>query len=185
MQLRLFHMSIKHTTLLCCLHLHCNEVLLLQYKNFDTQHWDCSIHKKRVNIQHCDSSHTQQTLISNSCFRKRSQLSVAKNKTYFFRAAVIDWTMWMKYRIDHIITHCLVRYNQSCISSFKLTGELKIPDEFCSQDLNLDSDLQYLLPRRQGPGLCATGLVSYLVALHNELVNAVDSLAGDDSRYKT
>ncbi|XP_034002602.1 E3 ubiquitin-protein ligase rnf213-alpha-like isoform X2 [Trematomus bernacchii] len=64
------------------------------------------------------------------------------------------------------------------------SSELKIPDEFCSQDLNLDSDLQYLLPRRQGPGLCATGLVSYLVALHNELVNAVDSLTGEDSSYR-
>ncbi|XP_035509925.1 E3 ubiquitin-protein ligase rnf213-alpha-like [Morone saxatilis] len=59
--------------------------------------------------------------------------------------------------------------------------ELKIPDEFCSEDLDLNSDLQYLLPRRQGPGLCATGLVSYLVALHNELVNAVDSHTGEDS----
>ncbi|XP_032364760.1 E3 ubiquitin-protein ligase rnf213-alpha, partial [Etheostoma spectabile] len=61
------------------------------------------------------------------------------------------------------------------------SSELKIPDEFCSEDLNLNSDLQYLLPRRQGPGLCATGLVSYLVALHNELVNAVDNHTGEDS----
>ncbi|XP_029285155.1 E3 ubiquitin-protein ligase rnf213-alpha-like [Cottoperca gobio] len=61
------------------------------------------------------------------------------------------------------------------------SSELKIPDEFCSEDLNLNSDLQYLLPRRQGPGLCATGLVSHLVALHNELVNAVDSHTGEDS----
>ncbi|XP_035863121.1 E3 ubiquitin-protein ligase rnf213-alpha-like [Sander lucioperca] len=61
------------------------------------------------------------------------------------------------------------------------SSELKIPDEFCSEDLDLNSDLQYLLPRRQGPGLCATGLVSYLVALHNELVNAVDSHTGEDS----
>ncbi|XP_044056409.1 E3 ubiquitin-protein ligase rnf213-alpha-like isoform X2 [Siniperca chuatsi] len=61
------------------------------------------------------------------------------------------------------------------------SNEMKIPDEFCSNDLDLSSDLQYLLPRRQGPGLCATGLVSYLVALHNELVNAVDSHTGEDS----
>eukprot|EP00064_Thunnus_orientalis_P007838 superscaffoldBa00000892_g7860 len=63
----------------------------------------------------------------------------------------------------------------------KQTDEMKIPDEFCSEDLDLNSDLQYLLPRRQGPGLCATGLVSYLVALHNELVNTVDSHTGEDS----
>ncbi|CAJ1060881.1 E3 ubiquitin-protein ligase rnf213-alpha-like isoform X2 [Xyrichtys novacula] len=61
------------------------------------------------------------------------------------------------------------------------SNEMKIPEEFCSEDLNLDSDLQYLLPRRQGPGLCATGLVSYLVALQNELVNAVDNQTGEDS----
>ncbi|KAK2835329.1 hypothetical protein Q5P01_015813 [Channa striata] len=61
------------------------------------------------------------------------------------------------------------------------SSEIKIPDEFCSEDLNLNSDLKYLLPRRQGPGLCATGLVSYLVTLHNELVNAVDSHTGEDS----
>ncbi|XP_042369460.1 E3 ubiquitin-protein ligase rnf213-alpha-like [Plectropomus leopardus] len=61
------------------------------------------------------------------------------------------------------------------------TNEMKIPDEFCGQDLDLNSDLQYLLPRRQGAGLCATGLVSYLVALHNELVNAVDNHTGEDS----
>ncbi|KAG7230635.1 hypothetical protein INR49_025352 [Caranx melampygus] len=64
------------------------------------------------------------------------------------------------------------------------TGEIKIPDEFCN-DLDLDSDLQYLLPRRHGPGLCATGLVSYLVALQNELVYAVDSHTREDnSSYK-
>ncbi|KAM9358387.1 E3 ubiquitin-protein ligase rnf213-alpha-like [Symphorus nematophorus] len=61
------------------------------------------------------------------------------------------------------------------------SNEMKIPDEFCSQDLDLSSDLQYLLPRRQGPGLCATGLVSYLVTLHNELVHAVDNHTGEDS----
>ncbi|XP_037626449.1 E3 ubiquitin-protein ligase rnf213-alpha-like isoform X1 [Sebastes umbrosus] len=61
------------------------------------------------------------------------------------------------------------------------SSELKIPDEFCSENLNLNSDLEYLLPRRQGPGLCATGLVSYMVALHNELVNAVDRHTGEDS----
>ncbi|KAM3618897.1 uncharacterized protein V6R79_000067 [Siganus canaliculatus] len=65
------------------------------------------------------------------------------------------------------------------------SNEFKIPDEFYDHDLDLNSDLQYLLPRRQGPGLCATGLVSYLVSLHNELVNAVESYTGEDnSGYK-
>ncbi len=73
-------------------------------------------------------------------------------------------------------------FKKNCLQP---TDELKIPDKFCSEDLDLDSDLEYLLPRRQGPGLCATALVSYLVTLHNELVNAVDSHNGEDSRYKT
>ncbi|MED6266663.1 hypothetical protein CHARACLAT_004333, partial [Characodon lateralis] len=61
------------------------------------------------------------------------------------------------------------------------TNELKIPEEFCGSDLDMNSDLQYLLPRRQGPGLCATGLVSYLVTLQNELVYAVERHTGEDS----
>uniref|UniRef100_A0A8C8MEV5 RING-type E3 ubiquitin transferase n=1 Tax=Oncorhynchus tshawytscha TaxID=74940 RepID=A0A8C8MEV5_ONCTS len=45
-------------------------------------------------------------------------------------------------------------------------------------------DLQYLLPRRQGPGLCSTALLSHLVALHNELLHAVDRHTGEDTSYK-
>uniref|UniRef100_A0A8C5I3M9 RING-type domain-containing protein n=1 Tax=Gouania willdenowi TaxID=441366 RepID=A0A8C5I3M9_GOUWI len=61
--------------------------------------------------------------------------------------------------------------------------EMKIPEEFCSEDLNMNSPLQYILPRRQGPGLCATALVNYLVTLHNELVGAVDTHTGEDSSH--
>ncbi|CAI5685000.1 unnamed protein product [Oreochromis niloticus] len=78
----------------------------------------------------------------------------------------------------HIETF-LKTWNQLRVSV--TSNEIKIPEEFCSRDLDLDSDLQYLLPRRQGPGLCATGLVSYLVTLHNELVNAVDHHTREDS----
>uniref|UniRef100_A0A3B4U3I8 RZ-type domain-containing protein n=1 Tax=Seriola dumerili TaxID=41447 RepID=A0A3B4U3I8_SERDU len=83
---------------------------------------------------------------------------------------------WYEKRIDIFLkTWNLLRVSVT-------SSEMKIPDEFCSEDLDLDSDLQYLLPRRQGPGLCATGLVSYLVALQNELVYAVDSHTREDSR---
>lgn len=78
----------------------------------------------------------------------------------------------------HIETF-LKTWNQLRVSV--TSNEIKIPEEFCSRDLDLDSDLRYLLPRRQGPGLCATGLVSYLVTLHNELVNAVDHHTREDS----
>ncbi|KAK9519509.1 hypothetical protein VZT92_022235 [Zoarces viviparus] len=86
-----------------------------------------------------------------------------------------DMRMWYEKHIDIFLkTWNLLRVSVT-------SNELKIPDEFCSEDLNLNSNLQYLLPRRQGPGLCSTGLVSYLVALQNELVNAVDSHTGDNS----
>ncbi|XP_042164105.1 E3 ubiquitin-protein ligase rnf213-alpha-like [Oncorhynchus tshawytscha] len=64
------------------------------------------------------------------------------------------------------------------------TNEIKIPEDFWKDDLDLDSDLQYLLPRRQGPGLCSTALLSYLVALHNELLHSVDRHTGEDTSYK-
>ncbi|XP_055725706.1 E3 ubiquitin-protein ligase rnf213-alpha-like [Salvelinus fontinalis] len=64
------------------------------------------------------------------------------------------------------------------------TSEIKIPEEFWKEDLDQDSDLQYLLPRRQGPGLCSTALLSHLVALHNELLHAVDRHTGEDTSYK-
>ncbi|XP_029582376.1 E3 ubiquitin-protein ligase rnf213-alpha isoform X4 [Salmo trutta] len=64
------------------------------------------------------------------------------------------------------------------------TNEIKIPEDFWKEDLDLDSDLQYLLPRRQGPGLCSTALLSHLVALHNELVHLVDRHTGEDTSYK-
>lgn len=61
-------------------------------------------------------------------------------------------------------------------------GEIKIPGEFCREDLDLTSDFLILLPRRQGPGLCSTALVSYLIALHNELVYCVDKHTGEETR---
>ncbi|KAJ8011123.1 hypothetical protein DPEC_G00054920 [Dallia pectoralis] len=64
------------------------------------------------------------------------------------------------------------------------TTEMKIPEEFWQEDLELDSDLQYLVPRRQGPGLCSTALLSHLVTLHNELVHSVVRHTGDDAGYK-
>lgn len=64
-----------------------------------------------------------------------------------------------------------------------VTGEIKIPAEFCQNDLNLKSDFKVLLPRRQGPGLCSTALVSYLIALHNDLVYCVDKHTGEETRW--
>uniref|UniRef100_A0AAQ5Y0G2 RING-type E3 ubiquitin transferase n=1 Tax=Amphiprion ocellaris TaxID=80972 RepID=A0AAQ5Y0G2_AMPOC len=68
--------------------------------------------------------------------------------------------------------------------SLATNGEIKVPAEFCQNDLDLNSDFKVLLPRRQGPGLCSTALVSYLIALHNDLVYCVDKHTGEETSYK-
>ncbi|XP_026181025.1 E3 ubiquitin-protein ligase rnf213-alpha-like isoform X2 [Mastacembelus armatus] len=68
--------------------------------------------------------------------------------------------------------------------SLATNGEIKIPAQFCEKDLDLNSDFKLLLPRRQGPGLCSTALVSYLIALHNDLVYCVDKHSGEETSYK-
>ncbi|XP_061079146.1 E3 ubiquitin-protein ligase rnf213-alpha [Conger conger] len=85
---------------------------------------------------------------------------------------------WYEKRIKIFLT----TWNQ-LRQSLATKGELKIPAEFCQTDLDLRSDLQVLLPRRQGWGLCGTALVSYLIALHNEQVHAVDKLTGEETSY--
>ncbi|KAG5853542.1 hypothetical protein ANANG_G00027090 [Anguilla anguilla] len=64
-------------------------------------------------------------------------------------------------------------------------GEITIPAELCQEDLALSSDLQVLLPQRQGVGLCSTALVSYLIALHNQLVYATDRHTGEEETSYT
>uniref|UniRef100_A0A6Q2YDT1 RING-type E3 ubiquitin transferase n=1 Tax=Esox lucius TaxID=8010 RepID=A0A6Q2YDT1_ESOLU len=65
--------------------------------------------------------------------------------------------------------------------SLENNGEIKIPLEFSQKDLDMTSDFQVLLPRRQGHGLCSTALVSYLIARHNELVYCMDKLTGEET----
>ncbi|XP_071329691.1 E3 ubiquitin-protein ligase rnf213-alpha [Trachinotus anak] len=77
----------------------------------------------------------------------------------------------------------LTTWNQLRVS-LATNGEIKIPAEFCQEDLDLNSDFKVLLPRRQGPGLCSTALVSYLIALHNDLVYCMDKHTGEETSYK-
>ncbi|XP_035389185.1 E3 ubiquitin-protein ligase rnf213-alpha-like isoform X2 [Electrophorus electricus] len=62
--------------------------------------------------------------------------------------------------------------------------EVKVPDDYCSIDLDEGSELQVLVPRRQGAGLCATALLSYLISLHNQLVSTAEEHTGEDCSYK-
>ncbi|XP_016108381.1 E3 ubiquitin-protein ligase rnf213-alpha-like, partial [Sinocyclocheilus grahami] len=61
--------------------------------------------------------------------------------------------------------------------------EIKLPAEYTQKDLSLDADLQVLLPQRRGLGLCSTALVSYLIALHNDLVYTMEKHTGEESGY--
>ncbi|KAL7869098.1 hypothetical protein AOLI_G00130860 [Acnodon oligacanthus] len=70
---------------------------------------------------------------------------------------------WYEKRI-HIF---LSSWNQ--LRTSLATYEVNVPEDYCSVDLDEGSELQVLVPRRQGPGLCATALLSYLVSLHNQL----------------
>uniref|UniRef100_A0A672GQ00 RING-type E3 ubiquitin transferase n=1 Tax=Salarias fasciatus TaxID=181472 RepID=A0A672GQ00_SALFA len=77
----------------------------------------------------------------------------------------------------------LTTWNQLRVS-LETNGEIKIPAEFCQKDLDVKSDFRVLLPRRRGPGLCSTALVSYLIALHNNLIYCVDKNTGEETSYK-
>ncbi|XP_078017826.1 E3 ubiquitin-protein ligase rnf213-alpha isoform X1 [Epinephelus lanceolatus] len=84
---------------------------------------------------------------------------------------------------DKYIKIFLTTWNQLRVS-LATNGEIKIPADFCQKDLDVNTDFKVLLPRRQGPGLCSTALVSYLIALHNDLVYCVDKHTGEETSYK-
>ncbi|XP_029944697.1 E3 ubiquitin-protein ligase rnf213-alpha-like isoform X2 [Salarias fasciatus] len=86
---------------------------------------------------------------------------------------------WYEKRIRIFLT----TWNQLRVS-LETNGEIKIPAEFCQKDLDVKSDFRVLLPRRRGPGLCSTALVSYLIALHNNLIYCVDKNTGEETSYK-
>ncbi|XP_026716672.1 E3 ubiquitin-protein ligase RNF213 isoform X2 [Athene cunicularia] len=68
-------------------------------------------------------------------------------------------------------------------SSLDTSGEIKLPKGYCDADLTLDSQLEVLLPRRQGLGLCSTALASYLISLHNDFIHSVNKHIKEDDRY--
>uniref|UniRef100_A0A8C2ZVG6 RING-type E3 ubiquitin transferase n=1 Tax=Cyclopterus lumpus TaxID=8103 RepID=A0A8C2ZVG6_CYCLU len=96
---------------------------------------------------------------------------------------ITELTFSLKAWYDKYIQIFLTTWNQLRVS-LATNGEIKIPVEFCQKDLDRNSDLKVLLPRRQGPGLCSTALVSYLIALHNDLVYCVDKHTGEETSYK-
>ncbi|XP_069916285.1 E3 ubiquitin-protein ligase RNF213 isoform X2 [Oryctolagus cuniculus] len=67
--------------------------------------------------------------------------------------------------------------------SLGTNGEIKLPEDYCRSDLDLDSDFGVVLPRRRGLGLCATALVSYLISLHNGMVCTVEKFSQENRSY--
>ncbi|XP_075066136.1 E3 ubiquitin-protein ligase RNF213 [Mixophyes fleayi] len=67
--------------------------------------------------------------------------------------------------------------------SLQTNGEIKLPDNMCYETLTMESELAYLLPRRQGLGLCATALTSYLIALHNDFIYALQKYTNNEQKY--
>ncbi|XP_078257499.1 E3 ubiquitin-protein ligase rnf213-alpha-like isoform X2 [Rhinoraja longicauda] len=71
------------------------------------------------------------------------------------------------------------------LRTFLITnGEIKIPEELGALDLDMQNcQLEVLLPRRQGLGLCSTALVSYLIALQNDFVYTVEKYTIESTPY--
>ncbi|XP_068605931.1 E3 ubiquitin-protein ligase rnf213-alpha [Brachionichthys hirsutus] len=92
-------------------------------------------------------------------------------------------TVMLKVWYEKYVKIFLATWNQLRVS-LATHGEIKIPPEFCQNDLDVNSEFKVLLPQRHGPGLCATALVSYLIALHNDMVYCVDKHTGEETSYK-
>uniref|UniRef100_A0A2K6UDD8 E3 ubiquitin-protein ligase RNF213 n=1 Tax=Saimiri boliviensis boliviensis TaxID=39432 RepID=A0A2K6UDD8_SAIBB len=88
----------------------------------------------------------------------------------------------LRHLLQNRITIFLSTWNK-LRRSLETNGEISLPKEYCSTDLDLDTDFEILLPRRRGLGLCATALVSYLIRLHNETIYVVEKLSEENSSY--
>ncbi|KAM3924826.1 E3 ubiquitin-protein ligase RNF213-like [Leptodactylus fuscus] len=84
----------------------------------------------------------------------------------------------MKKRIEEF----LLTWN-NLRQTLQTDGEIKLPSDMCNNALTMDSKFSYLLPRRQGDGLCATALVSYLITLHNSFIYAVEKYTKNEQKY--
>ncbi|KAF7459833.1 Hypothetical predicted protein [Marmota monax] len=67
--------------------------------------------------------------------------------------------------------------------SLETNGEIKLPKDYYSSDLDLDTDFEVILPRRRGLGLCSTALVSYLINLQNDFIHTVEKFSKENNSY--
>ncbi|XP_041633633.1 E3 ubiquitin-protein ligase rnf213-alpha isoform X2 [Cheilinus undulatus] len=112
-------------------------------------------------------------------FQNVTELTCSTIAEFLHSQKAVSLKAWYEKHIKIFLT----TWNQLRVS-LATNGEIKIPADLCELDLNLKSDFKVLLPRRQGPGLCSTALVSYLIALHNDLIYCVDKHTGEETSYK-
>uniref|UniRef100_A0A8C5RBG0 RING-type E3 ubiquitin transferase n=1 Tax=Leptobrachium leishanense TaxID=445787 RepID=A0A8C5RBG0_9ANUR len=74
---------------------------------------------------------------------------------------------------DRLAHHTMVHVSRHM--SAHVSGAINLPEDVC-ENITLNSDVSFLLPCRQGKGLCATALVDYLITLHNSFVYAMVNL---------
>ncbi|XP_077330450.1 E3 ubiquitin-protein ligase RNF213-like isoform X3 [Lithobates pipiens] len=84
---------------------------------------------------------------------------------------------YMKYIEDYMLAWNHLRF------SLQTNGEIKLPEGMGDQILTIDSDFEFLLPRRQGLGLGATALTSYLIALHNSFIHELEKHTKIEQKY--
>ncbi|XP_043570887.1 E3 ubiquitin-protein ligase rnf213-alpha-like isoform X2 [Chiloscyllium plagiosum] len=89
----------------------------------------------------------------------------------------------LKHTFSSQISRFFYVWNQ--LRTFLVTnGEIKIPEEYCAFDLDMQNcALEVLLPRRQNLGLCSTALISYLIALQNDFVYTVEKYTSKSTIY--
>ncbi|XP_063053951.1 E3 ubiquitin-protein ligase rnf213-alpha [Engraulis encrasicolus] len=97
----------------------------------------------------------------------------------FLQGQATGGSEWYKRHIDIFLR----TWNQLRQSLANNGTEIRLLPDYCERDLDMESSLEVLVPRRQGLGLCSTALVSYLIRLHNDMVYAMDKHTGEDTRY--
>lgn len=120
-----------------------------------------------------------------------SSVRAGGQKVWYKKHIRIFLTTWNQLRVSletngksqPVHRRCRPIHRRHLKLCFFRVGELKIPAEYCQSDMDHGSDFRVLLPQRQGPGLCSTALISYLISLHNSMVYCMDKHTGEETRW--
>lgn len=62
-------------------------------------------------------------------------------------------------------------------------GRYSLPNEYCAYSMDLSSPVAFLLPKKDGPGICLLNLLFYLTTTHNEFMEAYLGATEKNARY--